>query len=112
MLFDGETLERLWVYFHKASIKFGLPGNAKIFHAFSCLFMPFHVCLTVLSDRIARIFKRSGIYLRLSTEFGMLAFFINLGLMDFQVRYWALFFLFSVIVLDSSGWEVFTRISS
>ena len=33
---------------------------------------------------------------RLLTEFGMLVFFTNLGLMEFQVRCLALFFLFSV----------------
>ena len=50
--------------------------------------------LTVVSDRIARNFNRSGllklwllIYLRLLTGFCMLVFFTNLGLMEFQVRY-------------------------
>ena len=38
------------------------------------------------------------IYLRLLTGFGMLVFFTNVSLMEFQVRYWALFLLFSVIV--------------
>ena len=42
------------------------------------------------------------VYPRLSTEFGMLVFFTNLGLMVFQVRYLALFFLFSVI--GGLGW--------
>ena len=37
------------------------------------------------------------IYPKLSTEFGMLVFFTNLDLMEFQVRYLALFLLFSVI---------------
>ena len=37
------------------------------------------------------------IYPRLSTEFGMLVFFTNLGLMEFQVRHLALFLLFSII---------------
>ena len=60
--------------------------------------------LTVLPDRIARAFNRSGatravalIYPRLLTEFGMLVFFTNLRLMEFQVRYLALFLLFLVI---------------
>ena len=60
--------------------------------------------LTVAFDRIARVFNRSGttrtvalIYSRLSTEFGMLVFFTNSSLMEFQVRYLALFLLFSVI---------------
>ena len=37
------------------------------------------------------------IYPRLLTGFGMLVFFTNLSLMEFQVRYSALFLLFSVI---------------
>ena len=37
------------------------------------------------------------IYPRLSTEFGMLFFFTNVDLMEFQVRYLALFLLFSKI---------------
>ena len=46
--------------------------------------------LTVVSDRIARAFNRSGllelrhlIYPRLLTGFGMLVFFTNLSLMEF-----------------------------
>ena len=42
------------------------------------------------------------IYPRLLTEFGMLVFFTNLSLMEFQVRYLALFLLFSVI--DGFKW--------
>ena len=42
------------------------------------------------------------IYPRLLTGFGMLVFFTNLSLMEFQVRYLALFLLFSVI--DSFKW--------
>ena len=60
--------------------------------------------LTVVSDRIARAFNSSGttravalIYPRLLTGFGMLIFFTKLSLMEFQVRYLALFLLFSVI---------------
>ena len=60
--------------------------------------------LTVVSDRIARVFNRSGatraVALDISkvlTEFGMLVFFTNLSLMEFQVRYLALFLLFLVI---------------
>ena len=60
--------------------------------------------LTVVSDRIAGAFKRSGatraaaldIFKGL-TEFGMLVFFTNLILTEFQVRYLALFLLFSGI---------------
>ena len=42
------------------------------------------------------------IYPRLLTGFGMLVFFTNLSLMEFQVRYLALFLLFSVI--DDVEW--------
>ena len=49
--------------------------------------------LTVVSDRIAAAFNTLGllelwhlIYLRLLTGFGMLVFFTNLSLMEFQVR--------------------------
>ena len=58
--------------------------------------------LTVVSDRIARAFNRSGatpvvaldIHLWLLTGFSMLVFFTNLSLMEFQARYLALFVLF------------------
>ena len=56
--------------------------------------------MTVVSDRIARDFNRSGTpraVVRLSTKFGKLVFFTNLSLMGFQVRYLALFLHFSVI---------------
>ena len=53
------------------------------------------------------------IYPRLLIGFGMLVFFTNLSLMEFQIRYLALFLFFSVIDgFSSSGWKVFTRISS
>ena len=42
------------------------------------------------------------IYPRLLTGFGMLVFFTNLSRMEFQARYLALFFLFSVI--DNFEW--------
>ena len=55
----------------------------------------------VVSDRIVRAFNRFGatrdvalIYQMLLTGFGMLIFFTNLNLMEFQVRYLALFLLF------------------
>ena len=58
-------------------------------------------CVTVVSDRIARAFNRLEllelqrlIYLRLLTGFGMLVFFTNLSLTDFQVRYLILFHFF------------------
>ena len=65
--------------------------------------------LTVVSDRIARAFNRSGgtraVALDISKAFdrvGMLVFFTKLSLMEFQVRYLALFLLSSVI--DSFKW--------
>ena len=60
--------------------------------------------LTVVSDRIARAFNMSGAtravapdISKLLTGFCMLVFFTNLSLMEFQVRFSALFRLFSVI---------------
>ena len=44
------------------------------------------------------------IYPRFLTGFGMLAFFTNLRLMEFQVRYLALFLLFSVIDVFEWFW--------
>ena len=69
--------------------------------------------LTVVSDRIARAFNRSGatqvVALDVSKallQFGMLVFFTNLSLMEFQVRYLALFLLFNRrlwVVLDGKS---------
>ena len=74
--------------------------------------------LTVVSDRIARAFNRSGatraVTLDISKAFDRVwhAGLLH-KLMEFQVRYLALFLLFSVIDISSgSAWEVFTRISS
>ena len=54
--------------------------------------------MVVLSDTTARTFNGSGIvYLRLLTEFDILVFFTNSSLVEFQVRYFALFPLVSVI---------------
>ena len=60
--------------------------------------------LTVVSDRIAWGFNRSGlpelwhlIYPRFLTGFGILVYLTNISFMEFQVRYLALFLLFSVI---------------
>ena len=65
--------------------------------------------LTVISDRIARAFNRSGATLAVAldiskalTQFDMLDFFTNIHFMEFQVRYLALFLLFSVI--GGFGW--------
>ena len=92
-----------------------LVNNRIVDHLEKCgLFSDFHYgfrssrstadLLTVVSDRIARAFNRSGatraVALDISkalTEFGMLVFFTNLSLMEFQVRYLALFLLFLVI---------------
>ena len=58
--------------------------------------------LTVVSDRIARAFNRSGatraVALDISKAFdrvwyAMLVFFTNLSLMEFQVRYFVLFLI-------------------
>ena len=56
----------------------------------------------LVSDRTGEAFNRSQatravIYPRLSTGFGILVFFINSNLMEFQVGYSAIFLLFSVI---------------
>ena len=63
----------------------------------------------VVSDRTGRAFYRSGVlelqhllYPRFSTEFGILVFFTNFALIEFQVKYLALFLLFSII--GSFGW--------
>ena len=65
--------------------------------------------LTVVSDRIARAFNRSGatraVALDISKAFNRVwhaRLFTNLSLMEFQVRYSALFLLFSVI--DDFEW--------
>ena len=59
---------------------------------------------TVISDRIARLLSGLGllelshlIYLKHLTGSGMLVYFTNLSLTEFQVKYLALFLLFSVI---------------
>ena len=76
--------------------------------------------LTVVSDGIARAFYRFGaaraVALDISKVFDKVwhtGLLHKLSLMEFQVRYLALFLLFSVI--DGFEWfwmEVFTRISS
>ena len=55
--------------------------------------------LQLKTDRIAEVFNRSGATRAVVLGilgFGMLVFFTNLSLMKFQVRYLALFLLFSV----------------
>ena len=65
--------------------------------------------LTVVSGRIARAFNRSGATRAMALDiskvlagFGMVVYFTNLGLGEFQVRYLALFLLFSVV--DGCEW--------
>ena len=60
--------------------------------------------LTIVSDRIASSFNRSGAtravaldIFKVLTGFGMLVVLTNLSLMEFQVRYLSLFLLFSII---------------
>ena len=79
----------------------------------------FQVLLTVATDRIGRAFNRSkttqALALDLPKAFNRvwLFFSTNVSLMEFEVRYMALFRFFSVIDASSgSGWKVFTRISS
>ena len=52
--------------------------------------------LTVVYDRIARAFNRSAQGFRQLTGFSMLVFFTNVSLKKFQVRYLALYLLFSL----------------
>ena len=52
--------------------------------------------LTIVYDRIARAFNRSAQGFRQLTGFSMLVFFTNISLMKFQVRYLALYLLFSL----------------
>ena len=73
---------------------------------------------TVVFDRIARAFNKSeaiqAVVLDISKAFDRVwhAGLLH-KLMEFQVRYLALFLLFSVIDISSgSAWEVFTKISS
>ena len=65
--------------------------------------------LTVVFDRIAEAFSSSQAtwavvltYPRLLTGFGMLTFFTNVVLVEFQVRYLVLFLLFSLT--EIFGW--------
>ena len=64
--------------------------------------------LTVVSDRIARAFNRSGatraVALDISKTFGMLVYFTNSRVMESQVRYLAVFLLFLVIDAFEQFW--------
>ena len=66
---------------------------------------------TIVPDGIARALTGLGlleiwhlIYPRLLTGFVMLIFFTNLSLMEFQIKYLALYLLFSVIVSFEWFW--------
>ena len=66
--------------------------------------------LTMVSDRIARAFNRSGATRTMALDiskvfagFRMVVYFTNLGLGEFQVRYLALFLLF-LSVVDGCEW--------
>ena len=94
-----------------------------LFSDFQCGFRSFRSTadlVTVVSDRIARAFNRSGattgVALDMSKAFDRIW---HAGLLHklksntgqiFRVKYLALFLIFSV--KDGSGWDVFTRISS
>ena len=65
--------------------------------------------MTVVSDRVARAFNKSGAHQAVALDlckafdrFSILVFVTNLGLEEFQVIYLALFRLFSVI--DDFDW--------
>ena len=68
--------------------------------------------LTVVSNRIARAFKKSGtqsVALEISMAFDRVCMLVFLSLMEFQVRYLALYLLFSVISSFRWFWmEFFT----
>ena len=74
-------------------------GLLDLLHIFSQLYL---IELLELSTNLGVLKLWPLIYPRLLTGFGMLVFFINLSLMEFQVRYSALFLLFSVI--DDFEW--------
>ena len=69
--------------------------------------------LLVLLTDLGLLELQHLIYPRLLTAFGMLVVLADLKTMEFQVRYLALFLLFSVIDgFSGSRWDVFTRVSS
>ena len=86
----------------------GERSRAKNYHHVSLLSVGSKIFLTVLPDRIARAFIKFGatrtVRLDISKAFDRVwhADLLHLSLMEFQVRYLALFLLFSVI--DNSEW--------
>ena len=86
----------MWPFFLISSMFLGLFNQLQIF---SQLFL---IELLRVLTRLGLLELWHLIYPRLLTRFGMLVFFTNLSLMEFQVRYLALFLLFSVI--DDFEW--------
>ena len=74
----------------------GLPNQLKIFLEL------YLIELLGLLISLGLLELQHLIYPRLLTGFGMLVFFTNLSLMEYQVRYLVLFLLFSAI--DSCDW--------
>ena len=86
----------MWPFFLISSMFLGLFNQLQIF---SQLFL---IQLLRVLTSLGLLELWHLIYPRLLTGFGMLVFFTNLSLMEFQVRYLALFLLFSVI--DGFEW--------
>ena len=92
----NNCIKPYWLFFLISSMVLGLFNQLQIFLQLY-LIEP----LGLLTG-LALLKLKHLIYPRLLTGFGMLVFFTNLSLMEFQVRYLALFLLFSVI--DSFKW--------
>ena len=87
----------MWPFFLISIMVLGLLDRLQIFsHLYLIELLGFLTSLGLLEPW-------QLIYPRLLTGFGMLVFFTNLRLMEFQVRYLALFLLFSV----TDGFEWF-----
>ena len=83
--------QRIVVFFLISSLVLGLLNQLKIFLQF------YLIEFLGLSRGMGLLKLHNLIYPRLLTKCGMLVFFTNLRLMEFQVRLLALFLLFSVI---------------
>ena len=95
-----------------------LANNRIVDHLVKCLFFLIFSVVVCLLDQLQILWQlyliemlgplkglgllKHLIYPRLSAEFGMLVFFTNWSFMEFPVRYFALFLLFSVI--EGFGW--------
>ena len=86
------------VFFLISSIVLGLLDQLQIFRQL-CL-----IKLLGLLTGLELLELQHLIYSMLLIEFGMLVFFTNLSLMEFLVRYVALFLLFSVIGSFGGFW--------